>query len=47
MSFGPINRKCDFKFEVSNEAKKIENLVSIDGHPFFVRIKKGLPICFF
>jgi hypothetical protein len=41
LSFGPINKDCDFKFQPNNNSDNMTKLISIDGHPYFVKIKEN------
>jgi len=41
LSFGPINKDCDFKFQPNNSSYDMTKLISIDGEPYFVKIKEN------
>jgi hypothetical protein len=37
LSFGPINRSCDYKFSQKDDSSFLETLISIDDYPFFIK----------
>lgn len=41
LSFGPINRECDFKLEMSGAPAGRESMVTVNNEPIFVRFKKN------
>lgn len=41
LSLGPINKDCDFKFQPNYGSYNMTKLISIDGDPYFVKIKEN------
>jgi len=39
LKFGPINNEIDLIFNIKNESKNVTDLITIKGHPFFLKIK--------
>ncbi|MHA1275066.1 MAG: hypothetical protein ACTSQS_16785 [Promethearchaeota archaeon] len=47
LEFGPINNETDFKFEIEDNNKKLEELIYIDRSPFFIKIVEAYSTLFF
>ncbi len=41
LRFGPISNKVDFSLELEDKVNKIDNLITIDRKPLFLRLKKN------
>ena len=41
MSFGPINEQTDLIITLLKDSKNIETIISIDGSPFYVILKRA------
>lgn len=40
LSFGPVNKSCDFTFDKKTDSENIVTLISIDDRPFFLKMKE-------